>query len=485
MYKPLLERNVYNYVNNKNGRRILVVNQLLEVDKVSEIAADDFDAIYINIAHRAYEENRLIVRWTSPIRSKKCYLKPRFATSSLEEFMHFAAYLIDGFCMSPFDDVFAEYIETIYNNIEKFSIRRAYDTSQNTTVKFLANIIKFDISRGRITYANATIRGMAEGYTETYMAWYDNQETLQYEERTKFNVKMEELGFAEKHRFKERVHVCPECGHSHLLFIECCPKCGSANIKQESIIHHFRCANVSPESTYDYDGQLRCPKCKRVLRHIGVDYDRPATMYSCGNCTNTFLTASMKVFCSNCREESTPGKLIPVDVWEYRLTKNGIQAFATDSALMQIESRDIFSGHSTYEDFITSITSFSLLPSYSNSVLVLRRYRINYNGEDEHWRLFDLMRSVISKITIMKIAQRGENLYMFMVLSKSTLDTEYKVAVKNIDQLFNEYSGDKEGFNIDLIGEYKYEQGENVDDFISTITENDEPEESIIEQELI
>ena len=87
-----------------------------ESDKKKE---EDFDAIFINIAHRAYEENRLITRWTSPIRSSKCFLKPRFATSSLEEFMHFAAYLIDGFCMTAFDDAFADFIENIYTNMPK------------------------------------------------------------------------------------------------------------------------------------------------------------------------------------------------------------------------------------------------------------------------------------------------------------------------------------------------------------------------------
>ncbi|MFQ9809072.1 MAG: hypothetical protein ACLRYB_05330 [Segatella copri] len=42
----------------------------------------------------------------------------------------------------------------------------------------------------------------------------------------------------------------------HLLYTECCPKCGSSNLKFQNIIHHFSCANVSPESSYNVGGML-------------------------------------------------------------------------------------------------------------------------------------------------------------------------------------------------------------------------------------
>ena len=134
------KKEIYKIVTNVKGRRILVVNQLLDVDRTPELHDADFDAIYINIAHRSYEENRLIARWTSPMRVNKCYLKPRFGTSSLEEFMHFAAYLFDGFCATPFDDKFTDYIEQIYNNIEKYGIHREISNDLQTTTKFLSNI---------------------------------------------------------------------------------------------------------------------------------------------------------------------------------------------------------------------------------------------------------------------------------------------------------------------------------------------------------
>ena len=467
------DTDIYKIITNKNGRRILVVNHLIEVDACEQIQSEDFDAVFINIAHRAYEENRLIIRWTSPIRSAKCYLKPRFATSSLKEFMHFAAYLIDGFCMSPFDDAFAEYIESIYGNIAKYSVRTLYNPDDITTAHFLTDIVKFDITRGRTTYKTNTIRGLTSGYTSAYLAWYDNQETLQYDERMKFNVKLEELGFAEKTDFVERVHVCPSCWHSHLLFIESCPKCSSSNIREESIIHHFRCANVSPESTYEHDGQLVCPKCKKQLRHIGVDYDRPANMYTCNKCGSTFMQSRMRVICSNCGTETEPDKLKPVDVSEYSLTRRGIEAFSNDSALLEIESKDIFSGHSTYPEFVSTIDSFYMLPSFSDHVMGIFRFGITSSGEQaKQWRFFDLVRAINARGAIVKTSIKADNLYVMAIAHKDKADTELQLIERNLVQLLKEYETDAKYIHASLIGKYILTQSDNLDAFIAAIEQH-------------
>ena len=472
----------YHIVSNKLGRRILMINNLVQIDQEPDIKADDFDAIFINIAHRAYEENRLIIRWTSPIRTQKCYLKPLFATTALEEFMHFAAYLIDGFCSSPFDDKFTDYIETVYNNINKFRMRTELSQSLSSTATNLANRVKFDISRGRLTYTNTTIRGYAKGYSAVFLAWYDNQETLYHEERSKFNLKMLELGFSEKIRMIDRVHTCPECGDSHLLFVECCPKCKSSNIKQEAILHHFRCANTSPESTYQWDGELRCPKCKKLLRHVGVDYDRPATVYTCYDCGNNFMRSSMRVQCTNCGTSTTPDALIAVDVLEFKLTSDGLRAFATDEALLQIESKDIFSGHCTYEDFKNTIMSFSDMPSYRTHQLFILRYRYTYDGNDENLRLMDIMRSILSQLLTFKITTREKEILFMAVVPKAIAKTENSRFEQLINRLFDEFSVRETGFTVELLKTYTFDNEEDKpDDLIKKLEERVEAEPEVTE----
>ena len=461
----------YSFVTNSRGRRIIIVNSLLNVAQNNELDDEDFDAIFINIAHRSYEENRLIVRWLSPTRVDKCFLKPRFATSALEEFMHFASYLIDGFCGSPTDDVFTDFIEEVYGNIERYGISRELTNDLSTTSRVLANIVKFDISRGRFTYTNQTIRGLSRGYASVWLAWYDNQETLQQEERIKFNMKMEELGFAEKQRFIDRVHVCPTCGHSHLLFIECCPKCKSSDISQEQMIHHFRCANISPETTYAYDGQLVCPKCRHVLRHIGVDYDRPATVYTC-NCGNTFIASAMKVVCTACGGTTTPEELNPVDVWEYKLTSAGLAAFATDEALFRIESNDIYSGRSTYDNFAESIRMFNNLTSYQNNSLFVFRYKYRYDGDQENWQIFDIMRTVLSQIATVKIATNGSDFYILVVAHNDRLDAEHDKTKRHLDQIFSDYTANIDDFSAQWLKTYKMAYGDDAENFITQLSEN-------------
>ena len=466
----------YTFVTNSRGRRIIIVNSLLNISQHDELEDEDFDAIFINVAHRSYEENRLIVRWLSPIRVNKCFLKPRFATSSLEEFMRYASYIIDGFCESPLDEVFTDYIEEVYGNIEKYNISRELTNDLSTTSRILANMVRLDISRGRLTYTMHSVRGLSEGYSAMYLAYYDNQETLQHEERMKFGLKIEELGFAERSRFIDRVHVCHNCGHSHLLFIECCPKCRSSNINQEQMIHHFRCANISPETTYAYDGQLVCPKCNRVLRHIGVDYDRPATVYTC-NCGNTFIAAAMKVVCTECGSESTPDELAPIDVWEYKLTPKGIEAFAGDEAIFQIESRDIYSGRSTFDNFIESIRMFNNLHSYEDNVLFVYRYHYHYDGDRENWQLFDVMRTLLSRITTIKITVLNSNFYILVVAHKASMEAEHDRIKRMLDQIYRDYVNNSEDVSmVRWIKTYRLMHDDDADVFINQLTEYIEEE---------
>ena len=89
----------------------------------------------------------------------------------------------------------------------------------------------------------------------------------------------------------------------------------------------------------------------------------------------------MRVRCANCGNESTPEELNPVDVWEYKLTQAGLEAFATDEALFQIEANDIYSGRSTYENFVESIRMFNNLLSYEDNVLFVFRYSYTYEGD--------------------------------------------------------------------------------------------------------
>lgn len=467
---------IYTIITNSHKRKILVINRLLNIARTEEIKHEDFDAIFVNIVYRSYEESRLAMRWLSPTRVGKCFLKPWFAHSDLQDSMYNSTNLFDGFCETPTDEGFGDFIEEVYRNIEKYGIQQSITIELDTTSRILANLVKFNLSRGQLTYTNYAIKGLAEGFSARYIEMYDNLETLHLEERLKFAHKLEELEYADRVRFVDRVHVCPKCGDSHLLFMESCPQCKCSDIRAEAMLHHFRCANISPESAYVKDGSLVCPKCKRVLRHIGVDYDRPATVFCCNSCGNTFMTSKMKVLCTNCLNESSPEEVVPVDICEYKFTPAGIAAFSTNEAVYQIESNDIYSGRSTYDNFCESIYIFNTMPSYANNTIFVYRYHYIYNGETEDAQTFEVMKSILMRNSTIKMALHDNNFYVLLIANNDKLDSEYKFVKKSLDRIFLDLSEENDAFDARWLKSYKFIHGDDPEEFIRTISEMIEEE---------
>jgi hypothetical protein len=126
-----------------------------------------------------------------------------------------------------------------------------------------------------------------------------------------------------KGQFVDRVHLCPRCYSGFLNFRETCPKCQSTHLHSEDLIHHFRCGHVSPESHFHKDGQWQCPKCKRSIKHVGVDMDRPGTVHTCLQCQHLFQEAHLNIVCFHCGKQSPSEELQLQDFKEYQITPMG------------------------------------------------------------------------------------------------------------------------------------------------------------------
>lgn len=129
-------------------------------------------------------------------------------------------------------------------------------------------------------------------------------------------------------RFVDKVNLCDKCYSSFLNFREVCPKCGSADLKVEDLIHHFVCAYVGPESDFRTDGddEMTCPKCRRTVRHIGVDYDKPGVIYICNKSHDKFQDPKVKAFCFRCQNDALVESLLEKNIKTYRLTSKGEHA---------------------------------------------------------------------------------------------------------------------------------------------------------------
>jgi CheY-like chemotaxis protein len=136
-----------------------------------------------------------------------------------------------------------------------------------------------------------------------------------------------ELGLL-RSAFRDRIHTCPYCAHYAINFREVCPTCRSPHLAVEENVHHFRCGHVAPEREYREGSLLMCPKCRRPLRHVGVDYDRPNQVAVCVDCHAFTTEPEVECLSLECGRVFSPGSSIKLDVNGYSLTLQGVAAAA-------------------------------------------------------------------------------------------------------------------------------------------------------------
>lgn len=94
-----------------------------------------------------------------------------------------------------------------------------------------------------------------------------------------------------------RIRLCPECDDNRINYREVCPKCASINVLQQEMITHFACAYSAPIQDFRRGADLLCPKCNEMLRHIGVDYEKPSQLFRCLDCSFVFRDPTVETQC--------------------------------------------------------------------------------------------------------------------------------------------------------------------------------------------
>jgi hypothetical protein len=129
-----------------------------------------------------------------------------------------------------------------------------------------------------------------------------------------------------KPRFFARAHLCKGCGSSRLCAFEACVNCGSGQISQEVLIHHYRCGHQTRESEFVVQRDLVCPKCRRVLKHFGVDYDKPGVAIRCETCAANMHDPRPVFQCLDCAQMTNADAAETLDWFSYDLTDQGSAA---------------------------------------------------------------------------------------------------------------------------------------------------------------
>ena len=313
----------------KRGDKVLVIDTYIDIDSTVDIQENFFDCVMIKAKNIQNLSN--ILNGASPILSYKCSYKPIFA-SIIDNKERIIDNLIDLYTNDYDTEKAYDIIDDIKRATRKYKIKREIDRPK-TPNQLFSNICRYMLSRDKTVIEHRLIEMSSNGYINPIFEHYHKMGLFHLSEMFMFKDTMVEYGAFRVRNFRMKQHLCPHCNHSHLLYTECCPKCEKSDLKMESVIHHFSCANVAPESSYNVGGMLVCPKCGKMLRHIGVDYDRPAVIYTCKTCGNSFTTPITKATCTNCENTMDVNKLIPHDVVDLEITEEGIRALTQGSVI--------------------------------------------------------------------------------------------------------------------------------------------------------
>ncbi len=346
--------------NNDGGKHVLLLDSPFALDESPDFPEYIFDVVFV--LNESVEETKTILSSINPITSNKCCYKPLFVSSSLKGKMGNYDEIIDGYYDDWNDKNAIAKMEEIAKRREETGLTTQEDpiTSSN---QFFIRLMRYLISRNRNELEPKLDVSASIGYVIPIFDLFFRQGQYQLSEYFVFMQSMTEKGYLRTTRFVNKVHLCPTCMHSHLLYIHSCPKCGQSQIQNEEVIQHFSCGNITPEHTYNFGGQLRCPKCHLMLKHIGVDYDRPTIVHTCSSCGNTFLKPKTKAICTNCQNTTESAELIPEDINVYEITSEGRQSLVSSNI-----------GFTIYTEFYDNYLEFS---RFANRIRLLAEQKFN------------------------------------------------------------------------------------------------------------
>lgn len=133
------------------------------------------------------------------------------------------------------------------------------------------------------------------------------------------------LGLLRRRHFI-RTHSCDRCGSLRLIAHEACHACGSSDLVDEAIVHHYRCGCQEAESAFVAGARLTCPKCRRELRHLGIDYGKPGTIVHCRSCGAATQEPDPVFVCLDCHATVDGRQAVAADWFHYDLTELGMQS---------------------------------------------------------------------------------------------------------------------------------------------------------------
>jgi len=94
--------------------------------------------------------------------------------------------------------------------------------------------------------------------------------------------------------------VCNQCDSVQVTQVFSCPACNGSNFKNTKLLEHYECGDISEEIKYEND---LCPKCRKQIKVLGVDYQVIKNHFICNSCNEIFSEVDSSYLCLKCESK--------------------------------------------------------------------------------------------------------------------------------------------------------------------------------------
>ena len=148
-----------------------------------------------------------------------------------------------------------------------------------------------------------------------------------------FLTQLFEVGVLKRELFDKFV-PCLHCSSANVSVHYCCPYCKSFRIEKSSLIEHVSCGYIDAEERFRKKGKLVCPKCRKTLTKLDVDYVKAGAWCICGECGKSFDIPVVSHFCRDCHRDFTFVDALYKNVYSYSLSEDVMQEAALSWTLI-------------------------------------------------------------------------------------------------------------------------------------------------------
>ncbi len=119
---------------------------------------------------------------------------------------------------------------------------------------------------------------------------------------------------------------CPQCNSFAYSFSLKCPDCGDGSMRKGEALEHMTCGHIGFRSEFEQaNKELSCPKCRKALKMVGVDYRKVEMWYKCSR-DHLFNAPKIAFRCNTCGKEFSLDEAPFQPLHQYILSESGAEA---------------------------------------------------------------------------------------------------------------------------------------------------------------